>query len=41
MNKGITVDTYFKTEVFQVKFWNHFSTNSETTDNFVEGNNTK
>jgi len=35
------LDTYFENDVFPVKFWNHFDTNSETSNNYVEGDNGK
>ena len=35
------LDTYFETNIFPVKFWNHFATNTEITNNFVEGDNLK
>ena len=35
------LDTYFETDVFPISFWNHFDTDSETTNNYVEADNGK
>ena len=34
------LDTYFKSQ-FDLKLWNHYDTDSETTNNYVEGDHFK